>query len=98
MAGPYSITIQVAYPSLFPFSPGHVAVVVNTPDEQVYAGFGPANHDASNLGGMWAPGQFDVQTVPRGVEPMSHDRDSRDQDGQPPCHRLPVLAHRQGNF
>jgi hypothetical protein len=41
MASGYSITIQVATTSAVPFDPGHVDVVVNTPEGSTYAGFGP---------------------------------------------------------
>jgi len=39
MPGRHSLTVQVD-PSL----PGHVAVVINSPAGQTYAGFGPEHH------------------------------------------------------
>ena len=72
MASEYSITIQIAPPSLSPSfspSPGHVAVIINTPTTQTYAGFGPNPKD------QWAPAYsenplFDVQIVPRDASPI----------------------------
>ena len=34
MADDYSLTIQISYNTLYPWSPGHVALVLNTPYEQ----------------------------------------------------------------
>jgi len=63
MASAYSITIQVADNSFFPFSPGHVALVLNTPDEQTYSGFGPLKDGSQWIGGFYAYGKYDVQHV-----------------------------------
>lgn len=63
MAHRNSLTIQLADPSLSEQSPGHAAVVVNTPNEQTYAGFGPASHDWRSLKGMWSSPSFRPQTV-----------------------------------
>src|SRR5229473_3469426 len=56
MPGRHSLTVQVD-PSL----PGHVAVVINSPAGQTYAGFGPEHHrHASDRG------RFDVHSVQPG--------------------------------
>lgn len=78
MGSGYSITIQVVpsywSPDAALPSPGHVAIVVNTPTEQTYVGFGPLDHSWSSWGGTWGPGKFDVQTVPVGTIPTTaHD-------------------------
>jgi hypothetical protein len=64
MASRHSLTIQLADPSLGDLSPGHAAVVINTPDGQTYAGLGPAHH-----GLPYSPPSFVPQTVPAGVLP-----------------------------
>jgi hypothetical protein len=69
MASRYSMTVQFAEPSAADRSPGHAAVVVNTPDGQTYAGLGPANHDWRSLGGMWSLPRFEPQTVSPGKMP-----------------------------
>jgi len=69
MASRYSMTIQFAEPSAADLSPGHAAVVVNTPDGQTYAGLGPAHHDWGSLGGMWSRPRFEPQTVSPGKTP-----------------------------
>ena len=53
----HSLTVQVN-PSL----PGHVAVVVNEPSRQTYAGFGPEHHHR-----IYDKGQFDVHSVKSGA-------------------------------
>jgi len=55
----HSLTVQVN-PSL----PGHVAVVVNEPSRQTYAGFGPEHHHR-----IYDKGQFDVHSVKSGATP-----------------------------
>ena len=55
MASRYSLTIQLAEPSMADGSPGHAAAIVNTPSGQTYAGLGPANHGWSSLKGAWSP-------------------------------------------
>lgn len=70
MASEHSITIQVAPASASPFSPGHVAIVINTPAESTYAGFGPNPADSYYSRGAYsASGQFDVQKISRDVSP-----------------------------
>jgi hypothetical protein len=69
MASEYSLTIQIAPPSSNPFSPGHAAVVINTPTGQTYAGFGPNRADQWIRGAYSQLGQFDVQRVDPGVSP-----------------------------
>lgn len=67
----YSITIGVSFLGFDPvFSPGHVAVTVNTPFQQTYFGFGPLRDGAQWPLGLYAHGQFDVQTVLPGVAPL----------------------------
>lgn len=69
MASEHSLTIQIAPPSSDPFSPGHAAVVINTPTGQTYAGFGPNRADRWLRGAYSHLGQFDVQRVDPGVSP-----------------------------
>ena len=52
----YSLTIQVANPSISPGSPGHVAVVLNEPSSQTYAGFGPKDTAPPWFGAKSFPG------------------------------------------
>jgi hypothetical protein len=54
MPGRHSLTIQVD-----PSAIGHAAVVVNTPSEQTYAGFGPRDKGPPWFG-TWSVGKFDV--------------------------------------
>ena len=68
MASPYSITIQVAYPSLQNGEVGHVAISVNGPNGSLYAGFGP-DRGSPYLGQVYAGGQFNVEFVPSGSNP-----------------------------
>lgn len=64
MASQHSLTIQLADPSLSPFSPGHTALLINTPAGQTYAGFGSSNR------WLWSfPGKFDSYTVQPGETP-----------------------------
>lgn len=69
MAARYSLTIQLADRSVSDKSPGHAAVVVNTPEGQTYAGLGPASHDWKSLYGAWSSPGFDPQTVSHGSTP-----------------------------
>jgi hypothetical protein len=55
MASPYSITINVGYDNAFNPAASHVAVTINTPYDQTYAGFGPVNDSLANFFGAWAP-------------------------------------------
>ena len=59
MATRHSITIQIE-PGLL----GHAAVVVNEPDRQTYAGFGPQVRHAP-----WSDPKFDIHSVKRGETP-----------------------------
>jgi len=72
MASRYSLTIQLAEPSMADGSPGHAAAIVNTPRGQTYAGLGPANHDWSSLKGAWSTPKFAPQTVPPGEVPEGY--------------------------
>ena len=72
MASRYSLTIQLAEPSMADGSPGHAAAIVNTPSGQTYAGLGPANHGWSSLKGAWSPPRFAPQTVPPGEVPHGY--------------------------
>jgi len=65
MASGYSLTLMVAGSSWTPLSPGHVAVVVNTPEGSVYAGFGPSPQ-VPHLGTAVAAGLYNVELVPPG--------------------------------
>ena len=56
MPGRHSLTVQVD-PSL----PGHVAVVINSPAGQTYAGFGPEHHHHAS-----DRGRFDIHSVQPG--------------------------------
>ena len=72
MAGPYSITIQVSYDSLLNPQTSHLAVVINTPTSQTYAGFGPSGSDFfRDVIGSWSRGQYDVQVMQYGAAPMT---------------------------
>jgi hypothetical protein len=73
----YSITISISYAN-FPFfgsdpifSPGHAAVVVNTPYGQTYAGLGPLNDGTQFFGGLFARASYGVQHVDPGKEPTT---------------------------
>jgi hypothetical protein len=73
----YSITISISYAN-FPFissnpvfSPGHAAVVVNTPDGQTYVGLGPLRDGTQLFGGLFARASYDVQHVDPGKEPTT---------------------------
>jgi hypothetical protein len=69
MAARYSLTVQIAPPSLHEQSPGHAAVTITTPDGQTYAGLGPAHYDWSSLGGLRSSPSFEPETVPSGGIP-----------------------------
>ena len=76
MASRYSMTIQLADPSVSDASVGHAAVAINTPDGQTYAGFGPKNYDWKSLFGLWSSPRFAPETVSPGQLPSdfySHD-------------------------
>jgi hypothetical protein len=77
MAPRYSMTIQLADPSVSDRSVGgHAAVIINTPDGQTYAGFGPGSYDWKSLFGAWSSPRFTPQTASPGKLPAdfySHD-------------------------
>ena len=75
----HSLTVQVN-PSL----PGHVAVVVNEPSRQTYAGFGPEHHHR-----IYDKGQFDVHSVNSGATPPQ-DYSSVAGDGQYATFTIPI--------
>jgi hypothetical protein len=62
----YSLTIQVANPSISPGSPGHVAVALTEPSGQTYAGFGPKDTGPPWFGARSFPGKFDAHPVQSG--------------------------------
>jgi hypothetical protein len=79
MAYRYSLTFQIN-----PDLPGHAAVVVNQPDKQTYAGFGPQHHRSSK-----DQGQFDVHTLQTGRMPPP-DYSSVVGDGQYKSYTIPI--------
>lgn len=81
MAARHSITIQIE-PGLI----GHAAVVVNEPDKQTYAGFGPQTHNAP-----WSYGKFDVHSVERGKAPPN-DFSSAAGAGQYQTYTIPITG------
>lgn len=79
MAGRYSLTIQVD-PSL----PGHVALVINDPSGQTFAGFGPEHHHSSR-----DKGKFDVHSVQPG-EALPADYSNVFGEGQYATFTIPI--------
>jgi hypothetical protein len=79
MASRYSLTVQIN-----PSFPGHAAIVVNEPDRQTYAGFGPQRH-----GSPWSYPKFDVNSVDRGNAPPN-DFSSAAGGGQYKTYTIPV--------
>lgn len=70
MAPRYAFTFQLADRDILGRqSPGHVATVISTPQQQTYSGLGPAFHDWLHLKGMLSPPSFKPQIVQREETP-----------------------------
>jgi hypothetical protein len=79
MPGRHSLTVQID-PSL----PGHVAVLINTPSGQTYAGFGPEQH-----GSIYDRGRFDVHSVQPG-DTIERDYSNTLGRGQSATYTVPI--------
>lgn len=70
MAPRHAFTVQLVDRNLLDDnSPGHAATVISTPQQQVYAGLGPAYHDWRHLWGAYSPPSFSPQVVSREETP-----------------------------